>query len=171
MLTRIYETIDAENAEHRASSLESARQRAENSGRSPEEAQRLAEESVPPLTSAGRDRQAFQTIAMGMMDTALPAALRAAMYGAMAEIPGVRYEAKATDLLKRQGITLYHVLDGYLRDEIFINPKTYEYLGYRTIVVKDHRDEPFDTMKKGEIHNWDALVKAAIVDKAGQRPG
>jgi hypothetical protein len=38
-------------------------------------------------------------------------------------------------------------------------------------VVKDHKDGPFATMKKGEIHNWDALIKAAVVDKAGQRPG
>ena len=110
-------------------------------------------------------------IAMGMRDAALPPRLRAAMYGAMAKIPGVRYEARSADLLKRRGITLYHVLDGYLRDEIFVNPKTYAYLGYRTIVVKDHKDGPFATMKKGEIHNWDALIKAAVVDKAGQRPG
>jgi hypothetical protein len=38
-------------------------------------------------------------------------------------------------------------------------------------VVKDHEDGPFDTMKRGEIHYWDALVKAAVGDKVGQRPG
>jgi hypothetical protein len=171
LLTRIYETVDVENARNRASLLRSIRQRAESKGRSPEEARRVAEESVPPLTSVQRDRWAFQMIAMGMGEAALPPRLRAAMYGAMAKIPGVRYEATSSDLLKRRGITLYHVLDGYLRDEIFINPKTYEYLGYRTIVVKDHKDGPFGTWKKGEIHNWDALVEAAVVDNAGQRPG
>ncbi|MDR8413137.1 hypothetical protein MTP10_30945 [Nonomuraea sp. 3-1Str] len=170
LLARIYETIDAENARNRASVLRSTQERAESRGKTPEEAKRLAEKSVPPLTRVQRDRWAFQLIAMGMGDAALPPRLRAAMYGAMAEIPGVRYEAKSSDLLKRRGITLYHVLDGYLRDEIFIDPKTYEYLGYRTIVVKDHKDGPFGTMKKGEIHNWDALIKAAVVDEAGQRP-
>lgn len=171
LLARIYETVDTENARKRTSFLRFAQELAENRGKTPEEAKRLAEESLPPLTPVQRDRGAFQLIAMGMGDAALPPRLRAAMYGAMAKISGVRYEAKSSDLLKRRGITLYHVLDGYLRDEIFINPKTYEYLGYRTIVVKDHKDGPFSAMKKGEIRNWDALIKAAVVDEAGQRPG
>ncbi|MEV0616582.1 hypothetical protein AB0I81_24920 [Nonomuraea sp. NPDC050404] len=171
LLARVYETADAENARHRASSLRNAQQLAESRGKTPEEAKRLAEQAFPPLTSVERDRWAFRTIAMGMRDAALPPRLRAAMYGAMARIPGVRYEAGSADLLKRRGITLYHVLNGYLRDEIFIDPKTYEYLGYRTVVVKDHKDGPFATMRKGEIRNWDALIKAAVVDEAGRRSG
>ncbi|UBU18143.1 hypothetical protein [Nonomuraea gerenzanensis] len=171
LLARIYETVDAEHARNRASMLERARQRAQARGRTPEEAARLAEEAPPPLTSVQRDRWAFQLIALGMGDAALPPRIRAAMYGAMAAIPGVRYEDGSSDLLDRRGITLYHVLDGYLRDEIFIDPRTYEYLGYRTIVVKNHKDGPFDTMRKGDIHNWDALVETAVVDRAGQRPG
>lgn len=171
LLARIYETVDAENARNRASLLRSMRERAENRGKTPEEARRLAEKSLPRFTSQHRDRWAFQLIALGMGDAALPPRLRAAMYGAMARIPGVGYEDTASDLLKRRGITLYHVMDGYLRDEIFIDPETYEYLGYRTIVVKDHRDGPFGIMKMGEIHRWDALIEAAVVGKAGQRPG
>ncbi|MEV0383157.1 hypothetical protein [Nonomuraea sp. NPDC050643] len=171
LLARVYESVDTENARHRASSLRSAQERAESRGKTPEEAKRLAEESVPELTPERRDRWAFQLIAAGMRDAALPPRLRAAMYGAMAKIPGVRYEAGASDLLKRRGSTLYHVLEGYLRDEIFVDPKTYAYLGYRTTVVKQHRDGPFGVMRKGEIHNWDALLVAAVVDKAGQRPG
>ncbi|TXK40284.1 CU044_5270 family protein [Nonomuraea sp. C10] len=171
LLARVYQTVDTENARNRASFLRSARERAENRGKTPEEAKRLAGESLPAFTSQDRDRWAFQLIAMGMRETALPPRLRAAMYGAMAKIPGVRYEAEASDLLKRRGVTLYHVLDGYLRDEIFVDPKTYEYLGYRTLVVEDHEDRPFGTMKKGEIHDWDALIAAAVVDQPGQRPG
>lgn len=35
-----------------------------------------------------------------------------------------------------------------------------------------HHKTPSNTMKKGEIRNWDALIKAAaVVDEAGQRPG
>jgi len=152
LLARIYDTVDADNADRRAEDEAQGMRRA-------------------PVTFAERDRQAFEQIAMGMRDTALPARLRAAMYGAMAGIPGVRYEATSSDLLERPGVTLYHVLDGYLRDEIFIDPETYEYLGYRTIVVKNHDDPPFGTMRKGEIHHWDALAEAAFVGKAGQRPG
>ncbi|MEU4512202.1 hypothetical protein AB0G05_22145 [Nonomuraea wenchangensis] len=171
LLARVYETVDAESARERASFEDRARRRAKALGKTPEEARRMVEEAARPLTSVQRDRWAFQLIAMGLGSAALPPQLRAAMYGAMAAIPGVRYEDGAADLLKRRGITLYHVLDGYLRDEIFIAPGTYEYLGYRTIVVKDRRDGPFGVMRKGEIRGWDALIESGVVDQAGRRPG
>ncbi|MEV0308546.1 CU044_5270 family protein [Nonomuraea fuscirosea] len=171
LLARVYATVDEEDARNRASLRERARQRAESVGKSREEARRIAAESAPALTRVERDRWAFQLIALGMRDAALPPRLRAAMYGALAAIPGVRYEDTASDLLKRRGVTLYHVLDGYLRDEIFIDPETYAYLGYRTIVVRDHREPAFGEWQKGEIRDWNALVEAAVVQKAGQRPG
>ncbi|MEU8403826.1 CU044_5270 family protein [Nonomuraea sp. NPDC048892] len=173
LLARVYATVDEEDARHRESLQDRVRQRAESRGKSPEEAERIAAESTPELQREERDRWAFQLIAMGMRDAALPPRLRAAMYGALAAIPGVRYEDTASDLLKRRGVTLYHVLDGYLRDEIFIDPETYVYLGYRTVVVANHKEQPpfGDVWKKGEIRDWNALVEAAVVRKAGQRPG
>ncbi|MFC4015315.1 CU044_5270 family protein [Nonomuraea purpurea] len=122
----------------------------------------------PAPSNDYRHTRAFQLIAQGMRDAALPARLRAAMYGAMARIPGVEYEDRASDLAGRKGVTLYRIHQGYLRDEIFIDPKSYAYLGYRTIVVRDH-DERYDEAKKGEIRNWDALLEATVVDKVGRR--
>ncbi|GAA2111565.1 CU044_5270 family protein [Actinomadura alba] len=116
-----------------------------------------------------RNMYAFFYIHASMWDTVLPAKLRAAMYGALAKIPGVGYEARAVDLAKRPGVTFYRLQNGYQRDEIFIDPNTYEYLGARSIVVKDHKEMGVN-VKKGDIISWASLLKAVIVDRPGQRP-
>ncbi|MGI5493575.1 CU044_5270 family protein [Microtetraspora malaysiensis] len=133
--------------------------------------ERRAEETRGPAISAEERRMwAFQNIAQGMRDAALPSKLRAAMYGAMSRIPGVKYEARASDLARRNGVTLYRDHNGYLRDEIFIDPETYAYLGYRTIAVRDHdQDKDFFAVKKGQIIGWDALLKTAVVEEPGNR--
>ncbi|MFD0475771.1 hypothetical protein ACFQ0B_51805 [Nonomuraea thailandensis] len=48
LLARIYGTVDAESARNRASLQDRARQRARATGRTPEEAERLAAEAAPP---------------------------------------------------------------------------------------------------------------------------
>ncbi|MBN6053558.1 CU044_5270 family protein, partial [Nonomuraea sp. RK-328] len=151
LLDRVYEQIDAEEAAKREERRPDGRRH-----------------KFDPLTRDERDMYAFQYIAQGMRDAALPARLRAAMYGAMAKIPGVRYEKGASDLAERPGVTLYRV-GGHLRDEIFVDPETYAYLGYRTVVVRDH-ERLGTSVRKGQILGWDAQLKAAIVDKAGMRP-
>ncbi|GII56851.1 hypothetical protein Pth03_52400 [Planotetraspora thailandica] len=119
-----------------------------------------------------RAGRAFEIIEVFMRDSALPPKLRAAMYGALAKIPGVRYEAKAADILGRPGVTLYRIEEGYLRSEIMVNPKTYEYMGFRFIAIKDHVSRGTDGdlhTEKGQILGWGGLLKAAIVDEPGQR--
>jgi hypothetical protein len=122
-----------------------------------------------------RASRAFQIIDVFMRDSALPLKLRAAMYGALAKIPGVRYEAKAADIQGRPGVTLYRIEEGYLRSEIMVNPKTYEYMGFRFIAIKNHVSQGTDergaqdVTKKGQILGWGGLLKATIVDRAGQR--
>ncbi|WP_204076562.1 CU044_5270 family protein [Planotetraspora phitsanulokensis] len=119
-----------------------------------------------------RADRAFQIIEVYMRDSALPSKLRAAMYGALAKIPGVRYEGKAADIQGRPGVTLYRIVEGYLRSEIIVNPKTYEYMGFRFIAVKNHVSAGLDMSlhtKKGQILGWGGLIKAAVVDKPGQR--
>jgi hypothetical protein len=123
-------------------------------------------------SGTARADRAFQVIEIYMRDSALPSKLRAAMYGALARIPGVRYEPKAADIQGRPGVTLYRIVEGYLRDEIIVNPKTYEYMGFRSIAVKDHVSKGLDMdlhTKKGQILGWGGLLKATIVDRAGQR--
>ncbi|GII96738.1 CU044_5270 family protein [Sinosporangium siamense] len=168
-LARVYATVEEEYNRSR----ENFAKRLEQRGRTPEQVRENTDSEFPPLVGDRRDMYAFQHIAQGMGDAALPSKVRAALYGAMAKIPGVRYEARASDIARRKGVTLYLVQEGYKREEIFIDPKTYQYLGYRLVVVKDHRekDEFHDaSWTKGEILDWDGLLKTAIVDEPGERP-
>jgi hypothetical protein len=129
-------------------------------------------ESGQKASDKERADRAFQIIEVFMRDSALPSRLRAAMYGALAKIPGVRYEAKAADIQGRPGVTLYRIVEGYLRSEIIVNPKTYEYMGFRFIAIKNHDSQGLDGdlhSKKGQILGWGGLIKAAIVDRPGQR--
>jgi hypothetical protein len=112
---------------------------------------------VPP-TPEERNARAFELIALYMRDAVLPRKIEAGLYGAMAKIPGVRYEAKATDIAGRPGVTLSRMENGHLRSEIFIDPKTYDYMGFRVI-----------TIKKGEIVGWGGMIKSGFVAKPGQR--
>ena len=50
-----------------------------------------------------------------------------------------------------------------------IDPKTYGYLGFRTIVVKDHREPGLLPVKQGQITGWGALMTASFVAKPGSR--
>ncbi|MEV1002241.1 CU044_5270 family protein [Nonomuraea sp. NPDC050202] len=152
LLARTYAEVDAEHARHQA-------------------ARRGGRATVPPLTQEQRHTYAFQHIVQGMRDAVLPRALRAAMYGALAGIPGVRYEARATDLAGRPGVTLYRVHEGYLRDEIFVDPETYEYLGYRTIAVRDfEQPRAYYSVEKGQLLGWGSVIASGVVDRPGLRP-
>jgi hypothetical protein len=122
-----------------------------------------------PPTAEERDSRAFELISLWMRDAVLPPRTEAAMYGAAAAIPGVRYEARAADLGRRPGVTLYRVADGYLRSEIIVDPKTYSYLGFRAIAVQDHREEGLRPVKRGQIIGWGSLMTATFVTKPGAR--
>jgi hypothetical protein len=169
LLARVYKDVDAMAAERNGSMRERVMRRAESLGKSPEEARRLADASAPRQTAEQRNTEAFQHITACMWDSVVPAKLRAAMYGAIAKIPGIRFEARAKDLAKRKGVTLYRLHSGHIRDEIFINPKTYEYMGSRSYATRDFKDT-FTSMKKGRLIGWSSVIKATIVGEAGERP-
>lgn len=162
LLAYVYKEVDAQlpSAEVQEDALRNKGARATGQPAAPVKA-----------TDEQRNAGAFNAIEMYMRDAALPARLRAALYGALAKVPGVRYEAKASDLAGRPGVTLYRELEGYLRGEIFIDPKTYAYLGFRFIAFRDlpaDDDHPLPA-KKGQIIGWGGLLKAAVVDRPGKR--
>ncbi|MFC9971714.1 CU044_5270 family protein [Spirillospora sp. NPDC127200] len=130
---------------------------------------RVAAEKAPIADG----ERAFQVIEMMMRDAALPLKVRAAMYGALAKMPGVRFEDRAADILGRRGVTLYQVVEGYLRAEIMVDPRTYDYLGFRFVVVKPHRDTNEHgaerRYKPGEVLGWGGAATMAVVDGPGER--
>lgn len=123
-------------------------------------------------TAEQRASRTFQIMEIWMRDVALPTKLRSAMYRALGQIPGVKYEGKAADIAGRSGVTFYRIEEGYLRTEIMVDPVSHQYLGFRAIAVRNHLSKADDgnrLRKRGDILGWGGLVKVGFVDKPGQR--
>ncbi|WP_378326167.1 hypothetical protein [Actinomadura fibrosa] len=167
LLARVYKEVDAETARHSAPPDASTGRLSKRTLEKLKEA-KTAKPVAP--TAEQRNMRAFQVVAGYMERAVLPPRLRAAMYGAMARIPGVRYEARASDITGRPGVTLYRVEEGYLRDEVLIDPKTYAYMGFRAIAVKERKGVPgLLDVREGQILGWSALQRAVLVNGPGKR--
>jgi NAD(P)-dependent dehydrogenase (short-subunit alcohol dehydrogenase family) len=82
----------------------------------------------------------------------------------------------AVDAAGRHGVAFARVHDGHVRAEIILDPQTYQYLGWRQIVVKDFVPNGTANGKRvtlhvapGTVFDWTARTAAAIVDRPGQR--
>ena len=120
----------------------------------------------------------------GMLQTVQPPEVRAALYRALAKIPGVTVIQGATDAAGRRGVALARAAaiegpgsSGWLRLEIIVDPDTYRYLGARHVVTRDHfiPDTPTGSkgtrFRKGQVLVSRAQVALAVVDAPCQRPG
>jgi hypothetical protein len=123
--------------------------------------------------------RAFQLIG-GLLGGLLPPPdLQAALYEAMAKIPGVTAAQEATDAVGRHGVALARI-ENRIRDEVILDKATYEYLGRASIVASDHyleidrpRQAPLHTqwlLREGEVLYRTAQLRIAFVDAPRQRP-
>lgn len=112
---------------------------------------------------------AFRAILGLMNDFPLPARFQAELYAVLTGLPGVHFDRSATDAAGRHGIGLYTIQNGYLKQEIIINPRTYTYLGSLAVVAKT-RTEYGKHLRKGSIQGLNAILGGGIVKKAGQQP-
>jgi hypothetical protein len=135
-----------------------------------------------PVGDTVQDR-AFMLID-GMLQTVQPAEVRAALYQALAKIPGVTVAQGATDAAGRRGVAFARAaaIEGpgssdWLRLEIILDSHTYRYLGARHVVTRDHfiPDTPSGSkgtrFRKGQVLVSRAQLALAIVDAPCQRPG
>ncbi|GAB3990426.1 hypothetical protein GCM10029978_118280 [Actinoallomurus acanthiterrae] len=102
-----------------------------------------------------------------------PPKIVAAVYRAIARLPGVTLRKNTVDLAGRPAIAVGRVEEGYLFREILIDPKTYAYLGERDVAIKDRAATITDgrwTIKKGAILDLETHATPKIVDRPGQRP-
>ncbi|GAA0348669.1 CU044_5270 family protein [Actinoallomurus spadix] len=102
-----------------------------------------------------------------------PPKTEAAVYRAIARIPGVTLRKNVVDMAGRPAIAVSRVTEGYLAKEILVDPKTYAYLAERVIVVKDHTLNALDGRsvdKKGAVLNLEMHSIPKVVDRPGQRP-
>ncbi|MGW0821240.1 CU044_5270 family protein [Streptomyces sp. NPDC002845] len=102
----------------------------------------------------------------------------AKMYRALATLPGVSVRDRLVqDVSGRDVIAVYidGGADANIRTEVLIDPLTYEPVGQRWIVVRDHEEEyPGDTpprpRKAGDIILETTRLAGAVVDGDGQQP-
>jgi hypothetical protein len=120
----------------------------------------------------------------GMLQTVMPPEVRAALYQALAKIPGVKVVQGATDAAGRRGVAFVRAAaiegpgsSGWLRLEIILDRDTYRYLGARHVVTRDHfiPDTPSGSkgtrFRKGQVLVSRAQLALAVVDAPCLRPG
>jgi hypothetical protein len=120
----------------------------------------------------------------GMLQTVMPAEVHAALYQALAKIPGVTVVQDATDAAGRRGVALARAAaiegpgsSGWLRLEIILDRHTHRYLGARHVVTRDHfiPDSPSGSKgtwdRRGQVLVSRAQLALAVVDAPCQRPG
>jgi hypothetical protein len=123
-------------------------------------------------TAEGRYATAYTMLGAVLRDQVLPPKVIATIYRAIKLIPGVTL-AKGVDAAGRPALAVGRVAEGWLSQQLMLDPKTYSYLGERSIAIKNHTSRGDDgsvTSKKGDLLNLSARMQAAIVDKPGQRP-
>ncbi|TDD82166.1 hypothetical protein E1293_17105 [Actinomadura darangshiensis] len=125
----------------------------------------------------GDNEEERYDVAYGMLgtmlrDNVLPPRTEAAAFRAIKQIPGVTLVKGRVDAAGRPALALGRLSEGWLHEELLLDPSTYAYLGERAVAVKDrtsrgegggHRD------KKGDLLTLTVRLKAGIVDTAGQR--
>jgi hypothetical protein len=131
----------------------------------------------PPSGTMNRDDAIYDAIytlfsAGPSQGVVIPPKLEAALYGVLQQLPGVHFET-AADLAGRTGLGFWRIGEGYLKQELVIDPVTYAFMGYEDVAVADHAMVGTDGtryVKKGHVMGWGAVLGIAIVQKPGQLP-
>jgi hypothetical protein len=114
------------------------------------------------------DEDSFAACSSMLRDNVLPPSVKAALLRALALIPGVTQSSKPVDFDGRPAIAVGLVRDGWLREDILLDPATHEFLGGRTVVVKDHTTSTGVTLKRGDVEVELVRTAGKIVDAPGK---
>jgi hypothetical protein len=127
----------------------------------------------PGAVTGPGDQQIFKAIQALLENLVLPPRLRAGLYGVLVHLHGVHFVRSATDLAGRHGQGFYTVVEGYAKDEILINPRTFAYLGQQSVAIRAHTLHGSDGTRhisKGQLLGSDAVLSSGIVPAAGDVP-
>lgn len=123
--------------------------------------------------SAGPDADRAYRVIMLYLSRygSMPPRLEAAMFRALALIPGVRIEQGVSDAAGRSGLGIWvEGTDTISRTYRILDRSTYRYLGTRTVWLRNEflggESEP--AFRKGAVWST-ALLSSVIVDRPGQR--
>ncbi|MET8339871.1 CU044_5270 family protein [Streptosporangium canum] len=132
-----------------------------------------AHEEGVPKSAEPADARAYRVIMLYLSRYgSMPPRLEAAMFHALALIPGVRIEQGVRDAAGRSGLGVWRAgdFDTPERRYDILDPVTYRYLGHQTLWLRDYL-RPGDSepiVRKGAVWNT-ALLSSVIVDRPGRR--
>ncbi|MEV0403367.1 CU044_5270 family protein [Actinoallomurus sp. NPDC050550] len=119
-----------------------------------------------------RDLVVFSNIGVFMRNGLIPPKVQAALFQVLSRLQGVQLIRQATDAAGRSGVAFAITEEGYLRNELILDSRTFSYLGERSVVIKNHVSRGDDgtlRSRKGEIAQWSAQTRIGVVDRPGQR--
>ncbi|MBT2229223.1 CU044_5270 family protein [Nonomuraea sp. NEAU-A123] len=120
-----------------------------------------------------RDVIAYRMLGSLLGNNLVPPAQEAAVYQAMAKIPGVTVNPDAVDVAGRPALAVGSIEDGWVGHEILLDRTTYTYLGERAVAIADFSyitQDTFYAIKKGTIMTLAVRLATGITDKPGVRP-
>ncbi|GAA4487729.1 hypothetical protein GCM10023191_016050 [Actinoallomurus oryzae] len=128
-----------------------------------------------PATDRTTDFWALSRI---LQDGVLPPRLKATIFQAMKELPGVTVRKGVTDLRGRAAIAVVGqtsaAMGGVrLNEEVLLDPIAYTYRGEQTVLSADlrmrNKGAGVRVIKAGTVTGASVIVKVAIVDRPGRR--
>lgn len=115
------------------------------------------------------DTELFDRVTNIIGQHLLPPKVEAALWKAIALIPGVT-EEEIVEVDGKEALAVGRIADGWEFQQILVDPKTYAFVGTRGEAIKDH-DFPGDgetiEIKKGEVQFEHLRLAAEVVDKPG----
>lgn len=115
-----------------------------------------------------RDSLTYSVINSMLRDNVFPSKVKATLLRVLALIPGVTQSTKPVDFDGRPALAVGMVQDGWRHEDILLDPTTHEFLGSRTVVVKDHTTPEGVKLKAGDVEVELIRVTGKIVDAPGQ---
>jgi hypothetical protein len=116
----------------------------------------------------GIDSEIFTQVGDALREQASPPRLRAALYRALKEVPGVRYLGRVRDRLGRPATGIQRTERG-VRRELLFDPDTSAMLAERVVMVKVPKAY-VGLVPSGTVTSDAVYERRAVVDRLGQRP-
>jgi hypothetical protein len=107
---------------------------------------------------------------MMVLQEVLPPDVEAAVFRWYARKPGVTIDTNAVNLDGRPAVAVTMNVEGWIKKDFLFDPTTYQLIGLRSVVVKNHVSEALDgtsRFKTGDVLNLEIRNRAGIVDKVG----
>lgn len=96
--------------------------------------------------------------------------LQAAIFNALAELPGIEIQTGATDGLGREGDAIVLRTDEGVRSEAIFDATTGEVLATRSVVIDPAAGRVFDELPAGTTVSENDLIESGVVDSTEETP-